>query len=264
MRTTCLILAVLFVLTGWSAARAVDRGSGQTGDPSQPLKIDLHRGLMSLLSMADAHLSSIMSSLRAAAVTEEVRSGDWNRLRDLLVEIMKEQIPSVVLYIRPDGSYFNSEMGLTGKNVRDRPYFARLVSGREVVGELVVSLSTGKKAAVLAVPMIKDGTFVGAIGASVYLERLSDRLAKEIALPANMVFFALNDRGETALHSNPKWLLEEPAKMRSETLALSVREILAKKEGTTSYEFEGQDKVVEFAVSPLTGWHVALGFTARK
>ncbi|MBN2207615.1 MAG: cache domain-containing protein [Candidatus Aminicenantes bacterium] len=256
---TSLLVAILCAWMGASAALPVDGDEGQAADLARPLTIDIRMGLTALRSLIDAHLSSVMSSLRAAAVSEEVRSGDWSRMKALLVEIMKGEVPSVILYIRPDGSYFTTELGLTDKNVKDRPYFARLASGREVVGDLVVSRSTGKNAAVLAIPLKKDGAFVGAIGASVFLDRLSERLAAEIALPPDMVFYALNDRGETALHSDPKWLLAKPVNLRSETLALSVWDILDKKEGITRYEFEGQDKVVAFTVSPLTGWRVVLG-----
>jgi len=264
MKKIAWILAVLFVVTGRSSARTFDRASGQSDELSQPLKIDLQMGLTALRSLIDAHLSSVMSSLRAAAFSEEVRSGDWKKMKDLMVEIMKGEVPSVILYIRPDGSYFNSEIGFTNKNVKDRPYFARLASGQEVVGDLVISRSTGRIVSVFGVPIMKDGAFVGAVAASVFLVPLSETLAREIALPKNMVFYALNDRGDTALHSDTKWLLEKPVNLRSETLALAVWEILAKKEGTTSYEFEGQNKVVAFTVSPLTGWHVVLGFSSAE
>lgn len=264
MRIGILLLAALLVGPGAPAAPARDGDGSQAADSARPLTIDLRMGLTALRSLIDAHLSSVMSSLRAVSVTDEVRSGDWGRMKDLLVEVMKGEVPSVILYIRPDGSYFTTELGLTDKNVKDRPYFARLASGGEVVGDLVVSRSTGKNVAVLAIPMMKDGAFVGAIGASVFLDRLSERLAGEIALPGDMVFYALNDRGETALHSDPKWLLAKPVNLRSETLALSVWDILDKKEGITRYEFEGQDKVVAFTVSALTGWHVVLGLATAK
>jgi methyl-accepting chemotaxis protein len=264
MKPLSIFLAVFFLLAGWAAVTAAGPGIGQADDASQALEIDLRMGLTSLRSLIDAHLSSVMTSLRAAAISAEVRSGDWKKMKDLVVQVMKGEVPSVILYIRPDGSYYNSDIGFTNKNVKDRPYFARLASGQEVVGDLVVSRSTGRIVSVFAVPLMKDRSFVGALGASVFLDQLSTRLAEEIALPENMVFYALNDRGETALHSETKWLLEKPVNLRSETLALAVWEILAKEDGVTSYEFEGKNKVVAFTVSPLTGWHVALGFASAK
>jgi hypothetical protein len=255
MKKKTLTLALVLLMTGHYFVFAAQLDPV----PAEKLTIDLHMGLKALQSLADSHLSSVMSALRAAAVTEDVRSGEWNRMQGLLREIMKGQIPSVVLFFRPDGTYFSSESGLTGQNVSDRAYFALLKSGKEAFGELVVSRSTGKKAVVLAVPIMKKGKFVGAVGASVFLDQLSELLAKEIALPKEMYFFALNAEGKTALHSEIKWLLEEPARLRNESLATSVKDILIMKAGTTRYDFEGKKKAAAFIVSDFSGWHFVLG-----
>ncbi len=226
--------------------------------------IDLQMGLSSLIALADTHMGGIMNSLRVAAAGADVRSGDWQRMRSQLVQLQKNPVAMVCLFIQPDGAYFNTDRGLTGLNVRDRPYFPALMAGREVIGDLVVSRSTGKKGAILAVPVRADGKVIGAIGATVFLESLSGLLARQISLPDDMVFYALNDKGETALHSSTKWLLEEPAKLRSQTLAAAVREILTKWEGAVSYEFEGEGKIVAFSVSTFSGWHFALGMVRQK
>jgi len=225
--------------------------------------IDLRLGLHALISLADVHLAGIMNSLRLAAASEEVRSGDFARMQKLLRQLQQGEVPSLFLYIRPDGSYFTTDVGAAGQSLKDRPYFARLMAGKEIVGDLVRSRATGKEATVLMVPVMEGDKVVGAVGASVFLADLSRLLVKEIALPDDMVFYAINELGEAALHSDPKWLLEEPAKLRSQTLATAVREILDNWEGTAKYEFEGKHKVVAFSVSPLTGWHFVLGFVEK-
>ncbi len=221
--------------------------------------IDLRLGLRALISLADVHLSGIMNSLRMAAASEEVRSGDFARMRKLLVQLQQSEVPSVYLYARPDGSYFTTEHGAVGLSLKDRPYFSRLMSGKEIVGDLVRSHSTGREVAVLMVPVREGDKVVGAVGASVFLGELSRLLVRQIGLPDDMVFYAISELGETALHSDPKWLLDVPAKQRSQTLVAAVRHILDNWEGSSHYEFEGKNKVVVFSVSPLTGWHFVLG-----
>jgi hypothetical protein len=83
------------------------------------------------------------------AVTEEARSGDWNALKGPLTEFGRSGInAAAVWYARTDGSYYTVEKGLTDQNISDRPYFPRLMGGGNVIGDLIISKSTGKRSAV--------------------------------------------------------------------------------------------------------------------
>jgi hypothetical protein len=252
---------------GWVLGLMLGAGLVQAGAPgADEVKlpvIDLRMGLRALVSLADEHLEGIMNSLRMAAASDEVRSGDWQKMQKLLMQLQKYEVPSVFFYARPDGTYFTTERGLVDKSIQDRPYFARLLTGKEIVGDLVRSRSTGKAVAVVGVPVMEGGKMIGAVGASIFLVELSQLLARQIALPDDMVFYAINELGETALHSDVKWLLEEPAKLRSQTLTSAVRTILDNWEGTARYDFEGKRKVVTYTVSALSGWHFVLGFVEK-
>ena len=78
-----------------------------------------------------------------------------------------------------------------------------------------------------------------------------------------MVFYAVTKDGVTALHGDPVRLLEEPGRFEDLSLSKAVKEMISKKEGSVSYEFDGQQKSIAFATSPYTGWHFAFGFVTN-
>ncbi len=219
-------------------------------------------GLSSLIALVEGHIGSMMRTMEVLAMTDEVKSANWNNMQALLTkfnEFQNPTVPSLAWFAFPNGSYYAVGIGLTDKNIADRPYFPKVMAGEAVLGDLVVSKATGKKAMVAVVPVENQEEIIGALGTSIYLDSFSEILVEELALPEDMVFYALNEEGYTALHSDTKYLLEEPDKMRSETLSAAVEEMMSKEEGQVTYEFEGFTKTVLFKKSTLTGWHVALG-----
>jgi hypothetical protein len=136
-------------------------------------------------------------------------------------------------FVLPDGSYFTVDLGKTNQNLSDRAYFPRLMAGNEVLGDLVISKSTGKKSLIAAVPVKKEGEVIGGLGVSIFLDDLSTTLAEELQLPDDMVFYATTADNNVALHSDTELILAENPDL---------------------------PKHVVSETSPLTGWRFALGF----
>jgi hypothetical protein len=250
-------LAVLVAAFG-----SVMETKAQTG--STGLSIDGRIGVSAAIALADGHIQSMVRSLQLLAITEEVGSGNWERMRGLLAKFKEVQIPAVVFFALPDGSYYTVEKGKTDQNIKDRAYFPRVMAGKVAIGDLVVSRSTGKKVMVAAVPVKSGGKVIGALGVSVHLDKMSELLARELQLPPNMVLYAIDKQGTTALHSVTRLIFEDPAKQKSETLTRAVKEMLSKEEGMVTYEFEGKRKKAYFKTSPLTGWRFALAVTTAR
>jgi hypothetical protein len=113
------------------------------------------------------------------------------------------------------------------------------------------------------VPVKNGGEVVGALGASVYLDDFSDVLVQELQLPDDMVFYAVNDQGYIALHSDTQRIMQKAADLGSSTFSQAVDEMLSKKEGNATYEFGGMSETVVFKTSPLTNWCFALGLRTK-
>ena len=210
-------------------------------------------------ALAEEHVEGVLSGLKLLSATDEVRGGRWDDMKGLLTEFGRIEVNhAAVWYARPDGSYFTVEKGLIDKRLTDRPYFPRLMAGDDVVGYLIISKSTGKRSAVIAVPVKKDGKVVGAIGESLSLEDMSGMLEQRMGLPSGMIFYALDAKGRCSLHGKSDLLFTFPSDMGSETLKNAVGEMLAKTDGVVKYSFNGE-KTVVFKRSRLTGWTFAIG-----
>ena len=223
MRKTGLILGICLalVVAFWGC-------SGET-----QLKIEGGMGVSATVALTDGHIESLVNSMEIMAMTEDVKSGDWEGMLGILKKFKRDQVPAAVWFVLPDGSYSTVTKGKIDKNIKDRAYFPGLMAGNTVIGDLVISRSTGKKSMIAAVPVKDEGKVIGALGASVFLDELSEIIVKELQLPDGMVFYAVDEQGQIALHSNTKLILDESANLCCEKAASKI--------------------------SPLTGWHFTLG-----
>jgi hypothetical protein len=247
----------LFLMLAMPAIAA--EGGPAIPDQGATRNAELRSLLNCFAALGEGHIEHVLRDLKLIAMTKEVQGGQWEDMKPLLTEFRNSgTMAAAVWFVRPDGAYYTVEKGLTGLNLRDRPYFPKLMAGEEVAGALVISKSAKERSAIVAVPVKTNGKVIGALGASLSVETISAMLDKKMALPANMFFYALDSRGQTSLHRNAAFLFAYPSDMGSKTLTEKVAEMLARPEGLVTYDFYGQRTVV-FKKSPLTGWVFAIG-----
>jgi hypothetical protein len=189
-------MALLLVVTGC--------GNGDTGSS---VKIDAKVGVSSIAALTEAHVEGLVNTMEVMALTGEVRSCDWETMKGLLSEFENTSIPLVAWFARPDGTYYTVDAGLVDANLADRPYFPTVMSGDVVIGDLVVSKSTSRASMIITVPVEENGKVVGALGASVYLNELSQSITEDLGLPDDVFFAAVNASGTIALHSNTSLIM---------------------------------------------------------
>jgi len=225
---------------------------------------DLRLILNGYAAYAEEHIAGTLRSLKLLSFTEEMKSGKWAEMKGLLARFDRSGINAAAAWFaRPDGSYYTAEGGLAAHTLADRPYFPALMAGRDVVGYLVISKSTGARSFVIAVPVKNNGKVVGALGVSVSAEDMSKTIGEKLGLPENMLFYALDTKGQVSLHPNSDLLHVFPSDLGSNTLDSAVKKMLSEQEGYVSYEFRGKKDVV-FRKSPLTGWTYAIGVVTGK
>ena len=226
------------------------------------VEADAQSLLSAFVSYTDLRIRSVQQSLEILASTAEALSGRWESMKGLLNGYQKSDDGLTVWYSRPDGTYYTADKGLMDAKLSDRSYFPELLAGRKVVGALVVSKSTGQRSAVIAIPMKAGGKIVGAIGASLFLDKLSEQVASTLALPRDASFFALAPDGRTALHRKTDRHFLDPRELGSETLKKAANDMLSKPSGETTYEFDNITKKAIYRTSPLTQWKFAIAFDA--
>lgn len=223
-----------------------------------------HALLSAVGSLADAHLSQTRQTLAILARTAEAQSGQWERMKPLVTASVPPTLPQVLWFAQPDGTYYTSAEGLAGQKLSDRTYFPKLMAGGMVCGELVVSKSTGKKSVIIAVPVTQGERVVGGLGASIFVDDLSQLLKEQLKLPPGFLFYALTPNGLTAFHIDPKLDFVDPRELKSPSLSEGVGKILTGTAGEVTYEFNGAPRRVVFNTSALTGWRVAFGRVLPK
>jgi hypothetical protein len=218
--------------------------------------------LSAFVSYTDLRMRSVQQSLELLAATAEVKSGKWEAMKGLLEVCQKSDGKLIVWYVLPDGTYYTVDKGLMDVKLSDRSYFADLMAGKKITGSLVVSKSTGQRSAVIAVPIEEGGKVVGAIGISLFLDRLSEDIGAALRLRPDVAFFALAPNGQTTLHTKTDRHFLDPRELGSETLKTAVNEMLSKEAGESTYFFDNVTKQVIYRTSPLTQWKVAITFNA--
>jgi hypothetical protein len=107
-----------------------------------------------------------------------------------------------------------------------------------------------------------DGKVVGAIGSSLFLDTLSDRIDAALDLRPDATFFALAPDGLTTLNRKTERLFVDPREVGSETLKNAANEMLSNTSGETTYEFDNVTKHAIYGTLSLTGWKFAIAYSA--
>lgn len=233
-------------------------GTAQAED--QAPKLDARIALDAYRVAVEARLEGVRNAARSLAATQEARSGDWEQIKTPLAAMASGVgEAAAVWFALPDGRYWTVGQGLADSSLKDRRYFPTLVTGQEVVGALVISKSTGARALIVASPVMVDGKMAGAIGVSIDAAKLAAELDAAIRFPPDVVVYALDATGETALHRTSELIFEFPSAQGSPTLSHAVDTMLSSTEGVVHYEYRGIARTAVFSRSSLTGWVFVLG-----
>lgn len=203
----------------------------------QTQRVDPEARLDVAVTFLDRVLENTVASLNRIAAAPEAQHGNWAGIKPQL-EMLKVQRPGAYFYIKPSGDYYTVARDFTNLNLGNRPYFGALFSGSTVRGYPVYSRSTGKKSAVVAVPVVTDGHVSGAIGVSIFLEPLKTKLERTLALPANYTWFVLNAKGDTMLHKDSDHIFMNALTQGSPSLHDAAAQALQHDSGTFRYSLE--------------------------
>ena len=205
-------------------------------------------------ALTGTRIHGISAAMATLAITGELESGDWDRIRPLLARLEAEYPEARFWYARPDGSYYTTVDNLMSVNIRDRPYFPEVLAGKTSIGTIVLGKSTGKCSAIVAVPVRAGGTVSGIVGASVSCDSLEEELFRDFVLPEGYYAFAVDSEGMPVMDSLPQRIFSLDEGVRSQVVGL--------KEGEVRYRDEGALHEAVFMTEGLTGWKVAIGWKA--
>ena len=254
-----LAACITLALGACAGPRQVE-GDGSRPTSARTVAVDGEVALHSLMSLTDGHLQKIADVFSILATMDSVQSAQWEQIRGPLADAARVNVPATYWFARPDGSYWTLEDGRASASLADRPYFPRALAGQTILGDLVVSRSTGKSAAIVATPVYDDNsTVLGVLGASVYLDRLSAKVHDEMNLAPHHVFFSLDEVPIVGLHKDQAVIFVHPLEEGDPQLTRAIRTILSRDQGVVNYLFRGQRRTIHYLKSPVTGWRYGFG-----
>lgn len=223
-----------------------------------PFYLDGAVALSSLMALSDGHLQHLEQTLEIVASSDAARSRDWTRIRPMLAQLRSMNVPAALWFALPDGRYWTLDAGRQTARLTDRAYWPKLRAKRRVLGDLVVSKSTGRTTAIVAVPVVNGTQLSGVLGASVYLDKLSSQIKREMRLSAGTIFYSFDSRALVALNWDPSLIFLRPRTL-SPALDRAFGTMLAHEEGRETYVFRNRSRTVLYRRSAVTGWWYAIG-----
>lgn len=223
--------------------------------------VDGKVALASLIALSDGYLIKLADSLQILAAMPEAQSGDWQKIKKPLALAGQMNVPALNWFALPDGSYWSVQEGKAAGNLSTRAYFPKVLAGKTVIGDLVVSKATGKSIAIVAVPVVRpDKTVAGVLGSSVYLDQLSTRLEREMDLDNLMIFYSFDAQPLKGLVWDRDLIFVDPTKLPGEEdFSRAIKEMMSKAQGINRYIFRGRQRTVLFRRSAVTGWWYVFG-----
>lgn len=205
-------------------------------------------------SLVSSRIHGIAAAMQVLAITEEIEGADWDRIRPLLVRLEREYPEARFWYARPDGSYYTTVDNLTSATIRDRSYFPGVLAGDTSIGTVVVSKSTGRYTAIVAVPVFGEGQVNGVLGTSIYCDTLEEDLFRNVTLPYGYYAFAVDRNGMPVLDSLADRIFS------LEGIPDAKDNVINSREGDITYRYDGTLHEAVYSTDDLTGWKVGIGW----
>ena len=246
-----LIVSLLIMVSSFTA-RADSKSASLKPDPK--VTLETYKGLV------EDHLSGILRTVRVIALTSEAGSTKWESVRPLLDRFSNDLATDATMWFAlPDGSYFSTETGgVSDQNLKDRNYFPKLMAGQDVLGDLVISKSTGHRSVIVATPVVVNGKVVAAVGVSVRVRLLSALLESDTKLPANAYYYALDSDTKIVLHRNVDRIFKSVSDVGDESLGEKFKAILKQDQGVFNYTLNGRKMTSIFQKSTVLKWYFFL------
>ena len=233
-------------------------------DLRQSAFVEVQRGVAKI----DQWLYLRQVEVETLANTSTVRSLNWSAADPYLKAEVKRINEFFLFQIaNPDGSYSNTKVGRSNKNIQDRDYFQKAISGKRNISDPFISRSTGIPLIAIATPIWSNSASssspIGAFQGNVRVDHIAE-VVNSLHYDTNSYAFALNSQGQAIVHPNSALMstVEKPApsllKMGDRNLNAIAQRMVNKQQGIELMEIDGTKKYVAYLPLQAANWSVAL------
>ncbi|MCU0568374.1 MAG: ATP-binding protein [Oculatellaceae cyanobacterium Prado106] len=216
----------------------------------------------------DGWLETRKAEIDAISSTEAVSSMNWAIAESYLKQEV-ERIGEFFLFtmIDADGSFHNTKVGRSDKNLKDRLYFQKAMAGETYVSNPLISVTTGVTQIVVASPIRpidpENSPPSGVFQGTVKVERVT-QVVNGLEYGNGSYAFALNSNGEPIIHPDKTLMstVNQPAPSLIESadqdLAAIAQRMVNREQGIELISIDGTQKYVAFMPLQEANWSVAL------
>ncbi|AGF56683.1 methyl-accepting chemotaxis protein [Clostridium saccharoperbutylacetonicum] len=205
----------------------------------------------------NAFLNEHTSVLESAAVTNDIKLYNNEDQTKLLAQINKKHSDFVLIFVtNASGKQIARSDGKTQfDDLSDRDYIKTALSSKKtVVSDVIISKTTGKPAAVIAVPIFNENNQLqGVLGGTLDLAVI-DEMRNKIKIGETGYAFVTDKQGQILVHPDQK-MKEERTNVSDMEV---VKRALSGEAGAISYEYGGEEVFGSYTAVPITGWAVVV------
>lgn len=197
----------------------------------------------SYTGLAEDLLQGILRTAGVIALTPKAGSALWESVKPMLDRFSSDlATDATVWFLLPDGSYFSTETGgITDQNLKVYTFFPKLMAGKDVSGDLVISRSTGHRSVIVASPVMFKEKVFAAVGVSVSVCFLSALVESHTKLPDNSYFYAPDTDTGIVLLRNAERIFKTVSDVGNESLGNAFKAVLKKDESVQLHAERQED-----------------------
>jgi len=145
------------------------------------------------------------SDLEIYANTQVVQSGSWQaKLNYLQSELHKRNDNYFFFFIANHNGDYSTTLEQNAGNISNRDYFSKVMSGKTVISDPIISKSTGKPIIVIASPI--SGNSLSLLGTAIKINDLSNYINRYTIKNEGIYSFIINGKGNIVAHPDQKEL----------------------------------------------------------
>lgn len=148
-----------------------------------------------------------------------------------------------------------SNPGIVGKvNVGDRAYFEQAIQGTQSISSVVKSKANGEAIFVIAFPIKRFDKVEGVMIGVIEIARFSEKFILPVQIGSKGYVYMVDKSGLISAHADKNMILKENINKQEWG-----KQILAQKNGSTTYTLNDMEKLAVYRTDPLTGWVIVAG-----
>ena len=207
------------------------------------------------------NLEKWKSQINMLANIQGFEKMDYDKLKEYICVNQQDFMEYENIFIADKKGYYKGTNNKQG-SILDREYFHKVMTGKSVVSQPMISKTTGDPIIIIAAPVRdqSDYSIIGLVAGAVKLSKITDIINAEV-LGDNGYAYMIDSSGMVMAHPRKEFILKRNfLKEPSFSRVKIIKKMAQGEKGIGEYEFEGENKIIAYTPIADMGW--SIGMTA--